>query len=256
LADVVVAATAYESPLDDHDLPLQAVATAAASYLRDLRPAPHRLGVSWGRTMHALASRMEDGWAAGVEVVQLNGGVSRSSTPTHADAIAARLAETGGGAAHLLAAPAIVERAEIRRALESDRAVAESLELARGADVAIFSLGALSADSVLAQSGYLAREEIDDLTARGCAGDLLSRFIGPGGGICDEGLDARTIGLPLEALAEKRRSIGVAVGVGKAAIARAAVAGGYVNALVVDEELAQQLLEPAAPAAGPLARAH
>lgn len=242
LTDAVVAASPFYAEHDDEELALHGVATAAAWYLREMRPPPRRLGVSWGRTMHALSLQVEDGWASGVDVVQLNGSVSRSARPTHADAIAARLAAAGGGAAHLLAAPAIVERAHIREALESDRGIAESLELARASDVAIFSLGALSEDSVLAESGYVAPADIAQLRRRGCVGDILSRFVCADGTICDPRLDARTIGLPLTELAGKRRSVGVAAGAHKTEIAGAAIAGGFINALVVDEQIAQQLL--------------
>jgi deoxyribonucleoside regulator len=243
LEDVVVAASTGEPGSGGEELALASVASAAAAYLRDLRPSPETLGVSWGRTMYALASRIPEGWAEGTDVVQLNGALSRTPTPTHADFVAGRLAETAGGVAHLLAAPAIVERADIRAALESDRGIAQALDLARRADVAIFSLGALSEDSVLVASGYLDGADIRRLRAEGCVGDVLSRFITADGAIADPDLDARTVGLALSDLASKRWSIGVAAGAAKTDVARAVIAGGYVNALVVDEEIATGLLE-------------
>lgn len=242
LVDAVVAAQPPDAR-EDPQLQLDGVATAAANYLGSLYPEPRRVGVSWGRTMYALAERMEPGWADGVEVVQLNGTVSRSSAPTHADNIAATLAKTGRGVAHLLAAPAIVDRPEIREAFESDRTIVESLELARAVEVAIFSLGALSRDSVLVQSGYLDQKKVEELAHHGCVGDVLSRFVTADGKICDEDLDARTIGLRLTDLTAKRRSIGVAAGLAKVDIARAALTGGLINTLVVDEDLARRLLE-------------
>jgi deoxyribonucleoside regulator len=245
LTDVVIAAT---PDVDDPAVHLDAVAAAAADYLAGLRPTPDTLGVSWGRTMHAIAGRMRPGWASGVPVVQLNGAVSRSATPTYADQIATDIAVRGGGQAHLLSSPAIVDRAEIREVLESDSAVSATLELARMADVAIFGLGAISERSVLVESGYLDRAQVDDLVAAGTVGDVLSRFITADGTIADPEIDARTCGLPLTSLARKRRSIGVAVGTEKVAVTRAAASAGWVNALVLDEVLAEALL-----AAGPVA---
>ncbi|MGX6449615.1 sugar-binding transcriptional regulator [Patulibacter sp. S7RM1-6] len=245
LADVVIA----QAPdVDDPGVRLDAVAAAAADYLATLRPQPTTLGVSWGRTMHAIAGRMARGWASGVPVVQMNGAVSRSERPTYADQIAQDFAVRGGGMAHLLSAPAIVDRAETREVLEADSAVSTTLELARMADVAIFGLGTISEESVLVESGYLDRAQVDDLVAAGTVGDVLSRFITADGSIADPEIDARTCGLPLTELARKRRSIGVAVGVEKLAITRAAASAGWANALVIDEALAEALL-----AAGPVA---
>jgi deoxyribonucleoside regulator len=238
--DEVVVAAAPE--IDDPALRVEAVAQAAADLLAGLAPPPRILGVSWGRTMYALAQHVRPGWASGVPVVQLNGSVSRSQRPTHAHRIAARLAETADAMAHLLAGPAIVERAAIREALESDRGIAATLEIARAADVAVFSLGAIAEDSVLVESGYLEPADVDRLRRAGAVGDLLSRFIAGDGRIVDPELDARTFGLPLSELPRKRRSIGVAAGREKTAIARAAVAGGYVNTLVIDELIAHDLL--------------
>src|SRR5690606_24706402 len=57
------------------------VATAAADYLTSLRPVPRTLGISWGRTLDDVADRLPNGWARGVTVVQINGGVSLNQRP-------------------------------------------------------------------------------------------------------------------------------------------------------------------------------
>jgi deoxyribonucleoside regulator len=244
LADVTVATTPdFDAPA----LGLDSTARAAAEYLADLEPAPQILGISWGRTMSAVARHMRAGWGAGVAVVQLNGSVSLSQHMTSGDQIAERMASTAGGKAHRLAGPAIAERAETCDALNGDRTVAATLELGRAADVAIFSLGAICEDSVLVESGYLDPQEIAALRGAGAVGDVMSRFITTDGRLADPALDARTFGIELSALHRKRRSIGVAAGLEKTAITRAAVVGGYVNALVVDEAIAEALLsEPSA----------
>jgi deoxyribonucleoside regulator len=236
LAEVFVAAA---PEIDDPALRLDATARVAAAVLPDLQPTV--LGVSWGRTMFQMARHVENGWSSGVPVVQLNGGASRSQSPTYADRIAQELAEGSGSMSHRFAAPAIVDRADVRRALESDRSIAATLELAHRADVALFSLGAIRADSVLVESGYLDTEDVAALRAAGAVGDVLSRFIDADGRIVDASLDDRTIGLPLAQLGSKRRAVGIAAGEEKTAIARAAIAGGYVNCLVIDESIAQAL---------------
>lgn len=242
LADVAVAtAPDFDAPA----LGLDATARAAAEFLADLRPSPQILGISWGRTMFAVAQHMKAGWADGVPIVQLNGSVSRSQQQTYGEQIAERFAATAGSMAHRLVGPAIVERAETAEVLRRDRGLAATLEIARAADVAVFSLGAISEESVLVESGYLDRDEISALVGAGAVGDVLSHFIAADGRLVDAQLEARTLGLELEALPRKRRTIGVAAGVEKTAITRAAVLGGYVNCLVIDEAIAQALLSDA-----------
>jgi deoxyribonucleoside regulator len=81
------------------------------------------------------------------------------------------------------------------------------------------------------------------LRSYGAVGDLISRFIGADGAISDRDLDERTMGITLKALGARGRAIGIAAGITKAPIARAALAGGYLNTLIVDASLAAALLE-------------
>jgi deoxyribonucleoside regulator len=111
---------------DDSDATAR-VAQAAADYLTALRPVPRVLGVSWGRTLNELAVRLPQGWATGVTVVQINGGVSLNRRSGGAATMAATIAERGAGHAVLLPSPAILERIETKRAIEADRTVADVL---------------------------------------------------------------------------------------------------------------------------------
>lgn len=207
LADAVV----LPSQPDEADQ-LDTVAMAAAGYLCDLRPVPQQVGVSWGHTMSAVAHHLRPGWGRDVHIVQVKGCVSRSRRPTSATDIAARFAHAGGGQLSVLPAPAIVERAGTRRALERDRAISRTLETARSAPVKMFGLGALSEDSVLVESGYLSRTDIRRLRESGAVGDINSRFISADGQLVDLDLDSRTLGLELSELASGRWSIAVASG--------------------------------------------
>ncbi|WP_281363118.1 sugar-binding domain-containing protein [Microcella indica] len=67
-------------PPDDRELQAR-VAEAAADFLVSVRPIPRLLGVSWGRTLHQVAECLPEGWSTGVNVVQINGGVSLSKRP-------------------------------------------------------------------------------------------------------------------------------------------------------------------------------
>ncbi|MEV5712076.1 sugar-binding transcriptional regulator [Actinoallomurus sp. NPDC052274] len=219
------------------------VASAAAQYLADLRPAPRTLGVSWGRTLDAVAGHIPSGWARGVHVVQVNGGLSRSRRPTSASDMASRIAHHGGGTVTLLPVPAIVEQDATRAALESERSVADVLELARHCGAYLFSPGALTHDSVLVESGYLTSADVDALAAAGSVGDVVGRFIDANGQVVREDLDRRTLGVALEDLRAGTSSIAVAAGAAKHRVCHAIVASGICNVLVTDHRTADHLLE-------------
>lgn len=220
----------------------QRVAQAAADYLTGLQPRPRVLGVSWGRTLADIAHHLRDGWSAGTDVVQINGGVSVSSRPGTAAATAVGIAQKGGGSAALLPSPAILEQRATKEAIEADRVVAHVLELARSADVYLFSAGAADHRSVHVDSGYLTTGDIDRLVAAGAVGDVLGRYIAADGHVVDAALDARTVGLSLDELRAATVAVAAIAGEAKRDIAAAVVGAGLCTVLVTDESTARHLL--------------
>ena len=238
LADAVVVPTP-ENPAALHGR----VAQAGADYLTSLRPVPRVLGVSWGRTLTEVADRLPDGWANGVTVVQINGGVSLNRRPGTAASLASTIAQRGRGHVLLLPSPAILERIETKRAIESDRTVAEVLARASGASAYLFSAGFGDAKSALVESGYLQPEDVDELARKGAIGDVIGRYIDANGNIVDPALDERTVGISLERLRAATTSIFVVGGEAKHDIARAVVMSGLCTVLITDEATARALLE-------------
>lgn len=237
-------AVVVREPTDDDDeaLALDSVAQAAAQFIASLGPMP-LIGVSWGRTMSAVARRLPPLWNEGVEVVLLNGAMNIRAPSARTNNTAELFARSANGAATLLPVPAILGHAATRVALEQDPTIASVLALGRRAPVICFGMGAVVSDSVLVQSGFITVEEQAALKARGAVGDILSRFIDASGQVVDPELDARTIGLDLRDCANREFSIGVAAGAEKHAIVRACIRARYFNVLVTDEPTARFLLE-------------
>lgn len=222
---------------------LARVAQAAADHLAALRPVPKTLGVSWGRTLTAIAERMAQGWARGVTVVQVNGGVSVNRRPGGAASLAAMIAHRASGHVALLPSPAILERLETKQAIERDRTVAGVLAQAAQADAYLFTAGTCDAGSAHVDNGYLSVRDIDELACRGAVGDVLGRYIDADGNIVDPELDARTVGLELGRLREARTTIFVTAGEVKHDIARTVVTSGLCTMVVTDDATARTLLE-------------
>ena len=224
---------------------VEAVAQAAGQYLAAMKPKPRTIGVSWGRTMAAVAQWLPPNWADGVTVVQINGTVAPTPGIAHYNNVAEIFARKGNGRMIPLPVPAIVGEAITREVLERDRIVADVLRSARSAQVLVFSLGSVGDDSVLMRSGNVLRSEMTSLVEAGAVGDLLGHFINRRGEIVDPELDARTIGLSLSNLRSRDRVIGVAVGAAKQSVTLGALKAGLINVLITDEATASYALEHA-----------
>ena len=218
----------------------RAVAQAAAEYLADLPTPPRVLAVSWGRTMRDLANAIPPSWAQAVTVVQANGGLSRPG-PGDPAAIITTLARQSRGSTVFLPAPAIVDSPKLAQALLREPSIAEVTNLARSADVLLFSLGAISHESVLVKSGCLLPRDVEMLQQRGAVGDAVGRFIDANGEAISPELEDRSIGLSLRDVLDAKLAIAVASGEEKYAVAEACVRRGLCDVLVTDEATAIHL---------------
>jgi deoxyribonucleoside regulator len=241
---VVVDVPPAPSAAEQEVLARERVAGAAAAHLTNLHPTG-RIGVSWGRTMLEVASHLRQGWTGASEIVQLNGAVSRSATPTRAQEVMEQFGRTSGAAIELMSAPAIVGSPELRDALERDPSVGRTLDAARAASTAVFGMGVMGPESAHVVSGTLDASDVEARTAAGAVGDILGRFLALDGSIALPSVDRRTLGLPLEELARKQLSVGVVPSPDRGPIALAALRVGCVNVLVTDEATATWVLDHA-----------
>jgi deoxyribonucleoside regulator len=139
--------------------------------------------------------------------------------------------------------PAIVDSASVKQAILSDKNIARTLQLAREASDAMYTVGSFGYDSVLVKADYFESEELENLLAQGAVADICSRIINHDGKICSSQLNDRTIGIDLEDLQKKPYSIAVAGGAEKLQAIKAALRGNLFNILITDEWVANKLLQ-------------
>lgn len=200
------------------------------------------LGISWGTTMQEIARQIRARRVSDMVVVQLNGGISRAELDTHASEIAQKIGESYKAIPYLMPLPAVVDNAELKKAILSDKNIARTLKLGLKADIALFTIGSFGYNSVLVKADYFEPNEVEALLLKGAVGDICSRIIKSDGAICSEELNSRTIGIDLEELKEKPYSIAVAGGKEKLAAIRAGLQGKWFNILITDEWIATELL--------------
>ncbi len=200
------------------------------------------LGISWGTTMQEVARQLRPRRVKDMIVVQLNGGISRAEIDTHASEIAKAISENYKAISYLMPLPAVVDSADLKKAILSDKNISRTLDLGRKADIALFTIGSFGYNSVLVKADYFEPIEVDELLQSGAVGDICSRILKADGMICSQKLNSRTIGIELEEIKKKPYSIAVAGGKEKLAAIQAGLKGKWFNSLITDEWVATELL--------------
>lgn len=201
-----------------------------------------RVGISWGRTMYALASHLERSPRQGVRVVQLKGGTSFSARATHDFEVMRAFCDAFNAQPRYLPLPVIFQSTKTASIVCKDRAIMKILEEGRKVDVAVFTIGAIGDEVISLNLGHLDGEEVDALL-RDAVGDALSHFFTAAGQIALPELEARTVSISLERLCSRPVRLVVAGGFMKTRALDTALRMGIATHLVVDQDLALGLLE-------------
>lgn len=199
------------------------------------------VGISWGRTMSALAAHLPRAPRVGVRVVQLKGGTSFSERATHDFEIMRSFCEAFDAQPRYLPLPVIFQDTAMASIVRRDRAIERVLQEGRGVDVAVFTVGALGREALSLNLGQLDEAEVDALM-RDAVGDACSRFFTREGDVALASVDRRTVGITLEELRARPVRVLVAGGRVKAEALGTALHMGLATHLVVDQDLALALL--------------
>jgi len=227
---------------------LDRVAAFAAGYLNTVIEADSVVGVAWGTTLRTVAGKLSPKPVANVDIVALNGsGTTQSIDSTFSSDIVTRFAGNYGARPHLFPVPAFFDHAGTRAALWRERSVRRLLDLQKRATLQVFSIGAFSGQvpSHVHSGGFLEPADLRSLRRDGVVGDIATVFFRADGSYADVALNARASGPDLALLRRAQHSICIASGTGKAGGLRAALAGRFVDTLIVDEPTARLLLRDA-----------
>lgn len=230
------------SPIDDYNEVTQIITKKAADVLAEHVHDGDVVGVTWGTTMYHIAKKLEKKSVKGVEVIQLNGGISYSKTNTYASETVNMFAEAFNTIPRYLPLPVIFDNPQVKQMVESDRHIERLIEIGKQSNIAIFTVGTVKKDALLFRVGYFNEKEEKDLQTY-AVGDICSRFFDKEGQIYSNLLNSRTIGIELDELRNKEKSILVAGGEKKTDSIHGALVGKYANILITDQFTAKRLLE-------------
>ena len=224
------------------DTNLQVVGRAAANELLETIRDGDVIAITGGKALSAVVENIAPDRAFDVTVVPLTGGV-QGKYYTDVNHLATQLADKLGGRAVLLHAPLFAESREQRDTLMEVGSIRQVFDLARRAQVALVGIGSITTEG----SSYydlvpVPNPERDLLLSGDAAGEFLAHLIRDDGSVADSPLNSRLVALNPAELSKCPNTIGVAVGPEKVRPIRAALAGGLISSLIVDEQTAASVL--------------
>ncbi|NLH81823.1 MAG: winged helix-turn-helix transcriptional regulator [Phyllobacteriaceae bacterium] len=215
---------------------------AVARIVEERAQAGTVIGVSDGDTVAAVAAAVRRSRSTDVDVVSLIGGVGAPQIPSHSSEVCRTLANGLGGRAWQLPVPAIVDGAEAAAHLRATSTVGAVFDLMGRASLALVGIGAIDPLASVFRHGVIPAAEIEAIARAGAVGTICGWFYGPRGELVSTHFDERTLSVPPRVLQRVALRVGVAMHVQKAAAIRAALVGGWINAVGLDAATAEELL--------------
>lgn len=239
LRHVFIAQNIYNDP----KILFSQLADGLSEYINGIIQDGDIVGVSWGETMHVISQHLNIVPKKDIKIVQLNGGISRENISASSSQIINNFTQAFNGTSYTLNAPSFVDNPQIASTIKRDSKISEVITLGEKANIAIFSIGSISSESILIKAGYFNQEDYANLRKKGYVGDICSRYFKKDGSHSNDELYNRVVGIDLENLQTKENSIAIFLGEEKAQAALGAIRGNYTNAIFTDEVTAQKILE-------------
>ena len=226
---------------------LKSVAVFAARHLNSLIHSEMVVGLAWGTTIDAISRHLTPKRCLHVDIVQLNGsGNVYAINNFYIADIYTRFALNYGGRAHLFPVPAFFDHRESKQVMWRERSIQRLLELGAKADLLVYSIGVANAriPSYVHAGGFLEDKDLQDLEREGVVGDIATVFFRFDGTYDHVSLNGRASGPDLSLFKRCKHALCIASGLSKAVGLRAALRGGLMSELIVDEPTARALLWP------------
>ncbi len=212
-----------------------------AAFVQSLIPAGSTVAIAGGRTMRELVAMLPEAPVNDLTVIQAMGSIDATITAVDALELGRAMAQRWAGRFITLNTPAFVPDRRTRDAflaLDQLRAVWQRF---RTVDVALIGVGTLD-NSVFVERGVLAESDIAALKKSGAIGEIFGRFFDARGRECATPWSERVISMSLDQLKKVPQVIGVVSGADRSTALAAAIRGGLLKSLVIDDIGARALL--------------
>jgi deoxyribonucleoside regulator len=213
-----------------------------ARYLQENVADGSVVGVSWSSTVYHVVSARYLREKSSVTVVQLMGSIGGSIAELDGVSVTAHLADALDAKAHYLHALMLVADAVVREGLMRDPHIRKTLEVARGADTMVVSVGAIDHNSGQYRTGYLDDADLDYIRKQGAIGEVCGSYFAYDGSPVRLRMNERTIAIGAEDMKGIPNRIGVSGGLHKVRPNIGAARSGLINVLITDHGAATEML--------------
>ena len=220
----------------------RAVGYFAAPTVADWIARKQVVGVAGGRTLgelvHHIEPRDQD---VGPTFIQLMGAIGSNPGRIDASEQSRSLARRFNGVFRTLNTPAFAQSYRARNMFLSHAEIQGVWSAFDAVDLAIVGLGTLE-ESAFSERGVLESEMIAEVRAAGAVGEICGRFFDDRGQECDSSLRDRVISIGLDELRKCPDVMAVLSGPARARALQAAIRGGILKSVVMDQSAALSLL--------------
>lgn len=224
---------------------LDRVAQYTGKYLNAKISSNMILGVAWGTTLSAVSKHLSPKVTQNSQIIQLNGaGNTQEMGIEYASEIIMRFARNYRMRAHLFPVPTFFDDPRTKQALWNERSIKRLLDLREHADLLLFSIGAVDAGipSHVYSGGYLEDKDYLVLNKELIAGDIATVFFRDNGSFDGIAINDQASG-PELGFFQNKYGICVVSGLGKMKGLNAALKGGLIKELIIDQPSANHLVE-------------
>ena len=211
------------------------IADAAALYI-DNRISPDAFinvgyGDTMGKTLNSLAKRAKNP----ISCISLTGGVSIYLPNIQSSIFNVRL--------FLIPAPLLVSSKEMVSAIMEERSVSEITRMVSLASFTVIGIGGMNSEATILKTGDMSNNDFMYVKMQGGVGDILCHFFDSQGNLINSPFGERLVTTPINVLKSLPNVIGVAAGKSKREAIKGALALGYLDTLITDEDTAQWLVD-------------
>ncbi len=219
----------------------QTVGHFGAPYVASLIPAAGIIAIGGGRSVAEVVGRFRRTSAHRLTVVQAMGSIDSSISPVDALELGRAMVKLWGGEFLTLSTPAFAADKKTRDFFLASSQIRFVWQRLKKADAALVGVGALD-NSVYVERDVLSAGDIAQLKACGAVGEICGRFLDAKGRECASRWRDRTISIEFDHLRRIPQVIGVAAGADRAPAVAAALRGGLLKSLLIDESGAAALM--------------
>jgi DNA-binding transcriptional regulator LsrR (DeoR family) len=217
------------------------IGAAAGEYISKLLRNDMRIGLGWGKTLINALPFVSERPIANLSVVSLLGGITKTKQYNPSE-FAWQFSRLFQADCYLIAAPALVDGVETKRALIERCGLKDILDFARALDVVVVGAGGMSADDTIFRFGFVGERERRLLIAKGAVGDLLCHYFDRRGRLVDHPINETVMAVPIGTLTKAKLRILASGGTHKTEAILGAIEALRPTVFITDEMTAKALL--------------